>query len=431
MPDITRGSTRRTAKLISLPLGAAGRNAVGWGKKLAGADKAEVNAQLQARAAEQLFEVLGELKGGAMKVGQALSVMEAAVPEELSGPYREALAKLQNEAPPMAPEAVHKMLTQQLGSRWSTRIAEFDDAAAASASIGQVHRATWHDGRAVAVKVQYPGADEALRADLKALRTLSHIMKPLTPGADIASLVDELTERTDAELDYRYEATNQRKFAKAFQDDPDVLVPKVLASAPKVLVTEWAIGTPLRTVISDGTQEERNGAARRLTEFEFSSPARTGLLHGDPHPGNFMITKDDRLIALDFGAVAELPEGIPPNLGRILRLARDDDYDRLAELLRIEGFIPEGYALTPAETRDYLAPYVEPLESEYFHFTRKWLIHTSSTALDPRGSHFQTGRMLSLPPQYLMVFRVLLGTVGICSQLEASVSYRDIMERWT
>ncbi|MCS3778805.1 ABC1 kinase family protein [Tsukamurella ocularis] len=431
MPDITRGSTRRTAKLISLPLGAAGRNAVGWGKKLAGADKAEVNAQLQARAAEQLFEVLGELKGGAMKVGQALSVMEAAVPEELSEPYREALAKLQNEAPPMAPEAVHKMLTQQLGSGWSTRIAEFDDTAAASASIGQVHRAIWHDGRAVAVKVQYPGADEALRADLKALRTLSHIMKPLTPGADIASLVDELTERTEAELDYRYEATNQRIFAKAFHEDPDVLIPKVIASAPKVLVSDWVTGTPLRDVITSGQQRHRDDAARKLTQFELSSPSRTGLLHGDPHPGNFMIADDGRLIALDFGAVAEFPDGIPPAVGAILRLARDERFDELTGLLRDEGFIPRDYQISPDEIEQYLAPYVDPLRSESFHFTRKWLARASSSALDPRGEQFRTGRMLSLPPQYLMIFRVLLGVVGICSQMEAEAPYRALMEQWT
>jgi predicted unusual protein kinase regulating ubiquinone biosynthesis (AarF/ABC1/UbiB family) len=144
-----------------------------------------------------------------------------------------------------------------------------------------------------------------------------------------------------------------------------------------------------------------------------------------------MIAEDGRLIALDFGAVAELPEGIPPNLGHILRLARDDEYDRLAELLRIEGFIPDGYSISPVEIREYLAPYAEPLRSESFHFTRKWLLRTSSTALDPRGPHFQTGRMLSLPPQYLMIFRVLLGTVGICSQMETTVPYREIMDRWT
>lgn len=431
MSELTRGSAKRTAKLVSLPLGMASRTALGWGKRLAGADKAEVNAEIQAKAAEQLFAVLGELKGGAMKVGQAMSVMEAAIPPQFMGPYREALAKLQNEAPPMPAAAVHKMLDKQLGTTWRERFESFDDRAAASASIGQVHRAVWKDGRAVAVKVQYPGADEALLADLKALGRIANIVKPFTPGADIGALVDELSERTEAELDYRYEAANQRKFAKAFDGDPNVLVPRVIASAPKVLVTEWVDGTPLREVIASGTQAERNDAATLLTEFELSSPSRTGLLHGDPHPGNFMIAPDGRLIALDFGAVAELPDGIPPAVGKILRLARDEDYPALFPLLRSEGFIPPGLDISADEIRGYLAPYVDPLRSERFHFTRKWLLRASGVTLDVRSDQFQTGRMLSLPPRYIMLFRVLLGVVGISSQMEAEAPYRAIMERWT
>lgn len=431
MPEIVRGSARRTAKLASLPIGLASRTALGWGRRLAGADRDQVNAELQAKAAEQLFAVLGELKGGAMKVGQALSVMEAAVPPEFAEQYRDALAKLQNEAPPMPPARVHRMMTQQLGSAWRSRFAEFDDHAAASASIGQVHRARWADGREVAVKVQYPGADEALRADLTALRRLSHIIRPLTPGADIGALVDELTARTEAELDYRYEAANQRRFAKAFAGDPNVLVPKVLAGSPKVLISEWLDGVPLRTVISEGNQQERDAAAAKLVEFELSSPSRTGLLHGDPHPGNFMIAPDGRLIAIDFGAVAELPDGIPPEVGRILRLSRDDDYGQLIPLLRSEGFIPSDLEITADGIAEFLAPYADPLRSETFHFTRKWLLRASGQALDPRGTNFQTGRMLSLPPRYLMLFRVLLGVVGICSQMEARAPYRAIMDHWT
>ncbi|MDF0528886.1 AarF/UbiB family protein [Tsukamurella sp. 8F] len=431
MSEITRGGAKRTAKLAGLPLGMAGRAAKGWGKRLTGVDKDTVNAELQAKAAQQVFEVLGELKGGAMKLGQAMSVMEAAVPPEFAEPYREALGKLQNEAPPMPAATVHRVLAQQLGSGWRDRFTSFDDDAAASASIGQVHRGVWSDGREVAVKVQYPGADEALRADLKALGRLSSVLKPLTPGADVKALVDELTDRTEAELDYRYEATNQRKFAKAFADDPDVLVPRVVASSPTVIVSEWVTGRPLREVIHGGTQTERNDAAAKLAEFEISAPARTGLLHGDPHPGNFLIAGDGRLIALDYGAVAEYPGGIPPAVGRILRLARDEDYDALFPLLRSQGFIPPRLEITPDEIRRYLAPYVDPLRSESFHFTREWLMRVANTATDVRGEQFQTGRKLSLPREYVMLFRVLMGVVGICSQMNAEAPYRAIVEHWT
>src|SRR5690349_23775287 len=237
--DIKRGSVARNAKLASLPVGMAGRAALGFGKRLTGKSKDEVNAELMDKAAQQLFTVLGELKGGAMKVGQALSVMEAAIPEQYGKPYREALTKLQREAPPLAAAKVHRVLDAQLGTKWRERFASFDDKAVASASIGQVHKAVWSDGREVAVKIQYPGADEALRADLKTIQRLVRVFKQLAPGADVQGIVDELIERTEMELDYRLEADNQRAFAKAYEGHPHFKVPAVVASAPKVVIAEW------------------------------------------------------------------------------------------------------------------------------------------------------------------------------------------------
>ena len=168
--DIKRGGAARNAKLASL----GGRDGRPRGTRLRQtADRQvedEVNAELMDKAAQQLFTVLGELKGGAMKVGQALSVMEAAMPEQYGKPYREALTKLQREAPPLPAAKVHRVLDAQLGTKWRERFASFDDMPVASASIGQVHKAVWSDGREVAVKIQYPGADEALRADLKTMQ---------------------------------------------------------------------------------------------------------------------------------------------------------------------------------------------------------------------------------------------------------------------
>src|SRR5699024_9273648 len=138
-----------------------------------------------------------------MKFGQALSVFEAAVPDELAASYREALTKLQTAAPPMSTQHTHRVLRQQLGNSWRTRFAEFDDTPTAAASIGQVHRAVWHDGREVAVKVQYPGADEALRSDLRQLQRFSRLFQSLVPGTDVRPLLTELANRMDEELDYR------------------------------------------------------------------------------------------------------------------------------------------------------------------------------------------------------------------------------------
>ncbi|MFC7447471.1 ABC1 kinase family protein [Rhodococcus daqingensis] len=430
VPDIPRSSSARTAKLASIPLGIAGRAAVGFGRKLVGGDREEIDAKLTQQAAEQLFTVLGELKGGAMKLGQALSVMEAAVPEEFAEPYREALTKLQAEAPPLPARKVHRVLSEQLGSKWRERFASFDDVPTASASIGQVHRAVWSDGREVAVKVQYPGADEALRADLRTLSRFAGMFSSVIPGADVKPVLEELTARTEDELDYRIEANNQRAFAAEFAGDPRFAIPRVVASSPKVVITEWMSATPLSTIIAGGTAEQRNSAGALLAEFHFASPARVGLLHSDPHPGNFMMLEDGRLGVIDYGACAPMPGGLPPVLGRMVRLALEERFDELTELLRANGFVLPGRNVTDQEIADYLRPFTDPIHTESFHFTRAWLQKAAGTATDFSSAQFRTARALNMPAEYVMVFRVLLGSVGICAQLDAYAPYMEILTKW-
>ncbi len=428
--DIPRHGAARTAKLASLPLGIAGRAAAGLGRRLGGQTADEINADLAEKAAEQLFAVLGELKGGAMKLGQAMSVFEAAMPDELAGPYREALTKLQRDAPPMSPTAVRKVLDHQLGTGWRTRFAEFDENPAAAASIGQVHRAVWSDGREVAVKLQYPGADEALRADLRQLRRLAPVFRPFAPGTDVKALVDELATRAEEELDYRIEAGYQRRFASAFAGDGLIAIPRVVASAPKALVTEWIDGTPLSRIIAEGTPEQRNAAALRLSEFHFSSPARVGLMHTDPHPGNFMITGDGRLGVIDFGAAVELPDGLPTVLTDMVRLAVQDRPDDLVSLMTMAGYVGRGDRLTPDDAMHFLRPFVEPLRKETFHFDRAWMQRIAGTYTDVRSKEFQTSRSFTLPAEYLMIHRVLSGSVAILCQLDAEAPFVSVIRRW-
>ena len=430
MTDIPRRTAARTAKLASLPLGVAGRAAAGWGRRLAGGDGEEISAQMMARSAEQLFAVLGELKGGAMKFGQALSVFEAAVPEEYAAPFRESLVKLQSAAPPMPAADVHRMLAEQFGRGWRQRFAQFDETPAAAASIGQVHRAVWHDGREVAVKVQYPGAEQALLSDLRQLSRMSRLMQPLVPGLEIKPLITELQERMSEELDYRDEATHQRAFAAAYDGDERVRVPRVVASAPKALVSEWITGRKLSDVIARGTQAERDHAAAQLSEFHYSAPERTGLLHSDPHPGNFQLLDDGRLMVLDYGAVARLPEGMPRPLSEMVRLALADRPEDLLAHLRREGFVGAGSTMTPGEALAYLAPFAEPLRTASFRFDRAWLQKQAGRVGDLRSPQFQTGRELNLPPQYLLIHRVTMGTLGVLCQLDADVPLRGIVARW-
>ncbi len=437
MSDLPRKAVTRTAKLAALPLGIAGRATWGFGKRIVGESAELVGRELQQRTAEQLFKVLGELKGGAMKFGQALSVFESALPEEVAGPYRVALTKLQEAAPPMPTRTVHAVLEERLGEGWQELFLEFEDKPAAAASIGQVHRGVWHDGREVAVKVQYPGAGEALLSDLNQLSRFSRLLGPLIPGMDIKPLLAELKDRVSEELDYDLEAQAQQAHAEEFTDDPDVVVPQVVHQSDQVLVTEWIDGIPMSEIIADGTQEQRDRAGQLLARFLFSGPARTGLLHADPHPGNFRLLpggpegEDDwRLGVLDFGTVDRLPGGLPATIGESLRMTLDGEAEAVYELLCAEGFVKETIELDPDAVLDYLLPIIEPAQVEEFTFTRGWMRSQAARVADPRSPAYQLAKQLNLPPSYLLIHRVTLSTIGVLCQLGAAVRLREELEEW-
>ncbi|WP_183099340.1 ABC1 kinase family protein [Nocardioides pelophilus] len=434
MADLPRSAAARTARLAALPLGYAGRTALGFGKRLGGAPAEAVMSEIQQRTAEQLFRTLGELKGGAMKFGQALSILEAALPEEMAAPYREHLTKLQDSAPPMPTQTVRDILAADLGPDWKTRLVWLDGGPTAAASIGQVHKGRWHDGREVAVKVQYPNAGEALESDLKTLARAARTIGPLIPGVDIKPLIEEVQARAKEELDYELEAEAQREFAAAFRDDPDIDVPDVVAVGRRVLITEW-LESPgsLASVIESGTPEERDHYGELYVRFLFSGPARTGLLHADPHPGNYRIIPNadgspGRLGVLDYGAVARLPQrGLPEPLGRLVRLCAAGDGEALIAGLREEGFLKDRIHLDPQLLMDYLSPLVEPSQVERFRFSRAWMREQFQRLNDPKDPSYTISIKLNLPPSYVLIHRTWIGGVGVMSQLEAEAPFRAIM----
>lgn len=426
--DLPRRAVTRSAKLATLPLGFAGRAALGLGKRIGGKSAEIVAQEVQQRTAEQIFKVLGELKGGAMKLGQALSIFEAALPPEIVGPYRATFTKLQDAAPPLPVATVHKVLAEQLGDDWRKHFLSFDDRPTAAASIGQVHKAVWNDGREVAVKIQYPGAGKALLGDFTQLARLGKMFGALLPGLDMKALLAELRERIAEELDYLREAEAQHAFALEYNGDPDFHVPDVVAANEMVLVSEWMDGTPLSRVITEGSKEERDHAGLLFVRFLFCSPARVGMLHADPHPGNFRVLANGKLGVLDFGAVNRLPGGYPKVFGQLTRIFNQGDMDTVMTGLRDEGFIRQDIDIDPDALRAFLAPYVEPTAVEEFTFSREWLQAQAASVTDLRPTNVV--RQLNLPPSYVLIHRVHAAGVGVLCQLGTTARFRDEVIRW-
>ena len=423
----------RGFRLAALPMGFAGRTTLGVGKRLAGAPAEAVLLEIQRRTAEQLFTVLGQLKGGAMKFGQAMSIFEAALPDEIAKPYRETLRKLQDAAPPMPPSVVHRVTTQEFGPSWREQFPTFEDAPAAAASIGQVHRAMWRESVEaepveVAVKLQYPGAGKALRSDLRQLARLGRVFALIAPAVDVEGIIEELQVRVVEELDYRREAENQNAFADAYADDPDVVVPRAVASTDHALVTTWMDSTgSLAGVIADGTKEERDHFGSLYIHFLFTGPARVGLLHADPHPGNYRILESGQLGVVDFGAVDRLPNGVPAELGRLVRIAVKGSQAELEEELRNLGFLRPNANLTSEALARYVRPFTDPAQTEEFTFSREWLRGQVTRVSAPTAEGMGTSLRINLPREYVLIHRVAAGGIGVLCQLGATVRVPDVL----
>ena len=454
-PVLPAGALRRTGRLAMLPLRHAGRTAAAASRLSRAAGD-----QVAARTAEQLFATLGELKGGAAKLGQAMSVFEAAMPEEVAAPYRSALRRLTDAAPAMSAEAARRVVAADLaaayGPGWQERLVAFDGTPAAAASIGQVHRGRWRDDAGqiveVAVKVQYPGVGKALRSDLRQARLLARVMARLT-RLNVSGLADELASRIVEELDYVREGRVQTQVAAAFahrvpealavaraagvHEPPgrtSVTVPAVYAATPRVLITGWLEGVSLSTLFDGrtdllpaGWRELDSGdaadlAARLLGHAIYAPAACTGWMHADLHPGNFLLLPGGRLGMLDFGAVAATPGGIPAPFGQLAAAVLAGDGPAVVSLARQVGALPPDTEVDPQLILELLHPIAATGAPDSFTYSRPWLRRLMAHLAEPRFA--PAVRKLTPPPEYALVWRATLSAAGLFAQLGATVPTR-------
>lgn len=393
--------------------------------------RAELDAAFELRTAEQVAEALGNMKGVLMKLGQMASFLNEGFPEHL----RDQLAQLQADAPPMAAELAAAVIERELGGPPSTVFAEWDPTPLAAASIGQVHRAVRHDGRPVAVKVQYPGVEQAIRADLDNTAMLTSMLGMLFTGLEVEPFVGELRARVGEELDYRLEAARQRRFAGIFRGHPTIVVPEVHddLSTGHVLTTDLSAGARFGAT-ADWTQQERNLAAETIYRFVFRSFNRHLVFNGDPHPGNYLFERGGpmgvRVTFLDFGLVKEFTaDEMALFHGMIRAQVTDRDPVRYRRTVEDAGLLLPGAPYSTDELMDYFGYFYHPvLEDKPFTYTTSYAREALKRTFDPAGQHTEMMKWFNLPPAFVVLNRIQWGLNAVLAALDATANWRAISE---
>jgi predicted unusual protein kinase regulating ubiquinone biosynthesis (AarF/ABC1/UbiB family) len=434
--DLPTGRWRRAAKVGRL---ASEQTARGYATKAAnltrsGEGRRDAAARRQMEAAEQIFDVLGQMKGAAMKVGQVASFIDTgAFPPEFQERIQAKLAELRDAAPRVPFERMRKVVEDDLGERLAEVFAEFDDDAVAAASIGQVYRARLQDGRDVAVKVQYPGVAQAVRADLQNLGLIMRVAKRMAPGLDAKAMTREIRERLTDELDYEHEAQQHRAFARSWRGHPFIYVPPVVTElcSEHVLVSEWVDGTGFEEVRKlDRATRDRFGEI--VFRFFFGSLYRNGHFSGDPHPGNYRLMDDGRVAFIDFGMTKRVERADLEAEIAAVRFGMDGDVEGLHRQLGAMGFYDPTDEQVTAEA-----------VFDHFHDVTRWYIEDGEVTVDrelvtqvlidfgdPRSRHWQLMRRETMPPQAMLARRMEALTLGVLGQLGATANWHRIAREW-
>jgi predicted unusual protein kinase regulating ubiquinone biosynthesis (AarF/ABC1/UbiB family) len=366
----------------------------------------------------ELVSQLGQMRGAAMKVGQVLSTIDfTGIPEEQREEFKATLAALRDDVPPLPFDAVCALIEEELERPVDDAFASFEEEAFAAASIGQVHRAVTHDGRRVAVKVQYPGIAEAVDTDLRNLNLLLPVVKRLAPGMDVKALAAELRERVSEELDYEIEAQNHRAVERAWRGHPFVFVPPVdtRLSSRRLLVTELLEGRRFEEVkaLDD---EQRDRFAEIVFRFFFGTLMQLRRCSGDPHPGNYLLLDDGRVGFLDFGLMRDVDAAYLALERDVARAAATGDAQGTFDGLAAAGFLPDPSNFDPERLLGQLQLagewYFEP---GFRRFSPAYVADLMERGSSPRSPYFEDMRQMTLPPQALLIRRMealVLSTLG-------------------
>jgi len=432
---IPTSRVRRTARV--------GRAAAGQAVKQAGTHVANVarsdegaSRALEKRhldAAEQIVAVLGTMKGAAMKLGQVMSFLDVGlVPEEHRDEFQRKLGELRDAAPNVRFDDMRKVIEEEFDEPLDDVFGSFEEEPIAAASIGQVYRAQLHDGRDVAVKVQYPGVAAAVRADMQNLGLILRLMHRVAPGIDVKALAEEVRLRIFEELDYELEAQNQRSLARIYRRHPFIVVPDVITrlSHERVLVTEFVEGVKFEE-LKTYPQEDRDRLGEIIFRFFMGSLYRHRQFSGDPHPGNFMLMADGKVAFLDFGLFKRM-EAEPVALELACqRAAVEGNREELHRLLAESGFLPEPEKVDIDEVYDYVR------DSIWWYTTDEEITLTPEIATsvmieasDPRSSHFRHMRHQDMRPEHLFGRRMEMLTLAVLGQLRARNNWHRIAREW-
>jgi predicted unusual protein kinase regulating ubiquinone biosynthesis (AarF/ABC1/UbiB family) len=415
------------ARLGGLAAGIAGD--VIAGKLTRGRERTQ---RVHRQAAARLLSALGTMKGLPMKIGQAISYMDDFLPPESRSIYRAALANLRVKAKPLPYAAIEAIFVEDFGRPPESVFARFDREPIAAASIGQVYRASLHDGTEVVVKVQYPGIADAIRNDMKNVNSLISAMSLILPKVDVEQTIGDITSRVLEECDYACELSNQAMFAELWRDDSEIVVPEPVAecSSKRVLSSEFVAGAPWEAMLSSSTPEERNQYGRTIYRFAFQSLVFHHVFNGDPHPGNYLFLPEGRVAFLDFGCVQRFAPEIIASIVEVRDLARAGVRgERLRNALRATAGLPDDL---DAETWDFLEEglllILEPMTGGQFRFDRGYTqrLYEMTRAWArrvPREVFKKSGAWETKTPGLAILHRVQFGLFSILAELEAEADW--------